>query len=107
MGAKDLRGYDDSLVSDGEYCFTTSQAVVSIGKSRESVRAGIRYLRRERLIATPSRGFHVIVPLEYRSTVCPPASFFIDQMFKRRKEDNAIKRNMSKARLNICCVACE
>lgn len=80
MGAKDLRGYVSSLVSDGEYCFTTSQAVVSIGKSLESVRAGIRHLRREKLIATPTRGFHVIVPLEYRSTGCPPASFFIDQM---------------------------
>ncbi len=47
-----------------------------------AARAAIRRLRRKGLIATPYRGFHVIVPPEYRAIGCLPADQFIGQLME-------------------------
>ena len=82
-----LSQYIDSLISDGKYSFSTSQAVESVDCSPDSLRKGIRKLRGKKHIATPMRGFHVVVPLEYRSSGCPPAEYFIDAMMSWLNED--------------------
>lgn len=47
-----------------------------------AVRASLRRLRLKGLIAVPHRGFHVIVPPEYRRLGCLPADQFIPQLME-------------------------
>ena len=39
-------------------------------------------LKAKRRLATPRRGFYIIVPLEYRQPGAPPAASFIDQLMR-------------------------
>lgn len=70
------------LASRGCYHFTTGEFAGEAGSSLNAARAAIRRLRKKGLIATPFRGFHVIVPPEYRAVGCLPADQFIDQLMK-------------------------
>ena len=72
----------DALASRGKYHFTTREAVESLGASVAAVRASLRRLRRKGLVAAPYRGFHVIVPPEYRRLGCLPADQFIPQLME-------------------------
>ncbi len=68
------------LPAQGRYHFTTEEALQMGESSLGGVRAAIRRLRRKGLVATPYRGFHVIVPPEYRRIGCMPAEQFIPQL---------------------------
>ncbi|MCK5036765.1 MAG: type IV toxin-antitoxin system AbiEi family antitoxin [Candidatus Sabulitectum sp.] len=70
----------DKLVSEGRYCFTTKQARKDMGGEAGSIRARLRRLKQQKLIAEPVKSYHVIVLPEYRSQGCPPAEYFIDQL---------------------------
>lgn len=70
----------DQLQSRGRYTFTREQALVAAGTSEIAVAASLRRLRKVGRIVSPRRGFHVIVPLEYRATGAPPAEWFIDNL---------------------------
>lgn len=72
----------DALASRGKYHFTTSEAAERLGARVAAVRASLRRLRRKGLIAVPYRGFHVIVPPEYRRLGCLPADQFIPQLME-------------------------
>lgn len=72
----------DHLASRGQYHFTTKEAVDRLGVSIAAARAAIRRLRSKGLIAAPYRGFHVIVPPEYRRLGCLPADQFIPQLME-------------------------
>ncbi len=69
--------YLENLQSNGRYHFTTSDAVDALGTSPTATRAALRRLKKKGWIADPYRGFHVIVPPEYRSSGCLPADQFI------------------------------
>jgi len=75
-----LRAWIEHLPSQGRYAFTRSDAEGVSHASREAVEATLRRLRGQGSIVTPRRGFHVIVPPEYRAAACPPASWFIDEL---------------------------
>ena len=75
------REYTAKLASSGSYHFTTSEVIAAVGGSPATVRAQLRRLKRQGLIAEPTRGFHVIVPPEYKRLGCLPATQFIDQLF--------------------------
>ena len=79
MAATDLI---DHLASQGRYHFTTKLAVERLGVSITAARAAIRRLVRKGLVATPFRGFHVIVPPEYRQLGCLPADQFVPQLME-------------------------
>jgi predicted transcriptional regulator of viral defense system len=80
------RDYIDDLASKGRYHFSSDEAVEAIGSSLVAVRARLRRLKREGLLAEPARGFHLIIPPEYRRLRCLPAEHFIDQFMKLRGE---------------------
>ena len=67
----------DDLASKGKYCFSVKDAVKLSNSSDVAVRAALRRLRGKGEIATPYKGFHVIVPPEYRYMGCLPAEQFI------------------------------
>ena len=72
-----ISSYIDSLAAKGRYHFTTAGAVAALGSSPVAVRAVIRRLREKGRLATPFRGFHLIVPPEYRALGCLPAEQFV------------------------------
>jgi len=76
----DIGTYIDSLAASGRCHFTSGQAVVAVRSSPVAVRAAIRRLREKGCIAVPFRGFHLIVPPEYRGQGCLPADQFIPQL---------------------------
>jgi len=77
MSAADLI---DDLASRGHYHFTTREVAERLESSAVATRAALRRLRHKLLIATPHRGFHVIVPPEYRRLGCLPADQFVPQL---------------------------
>ena len=70
------------LASRGRYCFTTDEVVAALGSSIVAARAALRRLKDKGVIAMPYRGFHVIVPPEYRRLGCLPADQFVPELMK-------------------------
>lgn len=70
----------DRLAASGRYHFTTADAVKALGVSPVAARAALRRLAAKGAIASPHRGFHVIVPPEYRRLGCLPAEQFVPQL---------------------------
>lgn len=78
----DIDSFVDSLAAKGQYHFTTEQAIAALDVSPAAARAAIRRLNRKTRVAMPFRGFHVIVPPEYRTLGCLPADQFIPQLME-------------------------
>jgi predicted transcriptional regulator of viral defense system len=78
----DLPGWVDDLQAQGRYTFTREEALAATGNTEIAVAASLRRLRKAGRIVSPRRGFHVIVPLEYRATGAPPAEWFIDELMR-------------------------
>ncbi len=74
--------YIEHLQMNGRLVFTTHDAVRAIGQSVPAVRAQIRRLKKKGRIADPHRGFHVVVPPQYRRLGCLPADHFIPQLME-------------------------
>ena len=70
----------DALAGRGRSCFTTNEAQQALGGETRAVQATLRRLRKRAEIATPVRGFHVILPPEHRAAGCRPAIEFIDEL---------------------------
>jgi predicted transcriptional regulator of viral defense system len=74
------------LVARGRYCFSTEEAVKALETSVVATRAALRRLRQKGEIAMPYKGFHVIVPPEYRNIGCLPASHFLPSLMEHLGE---------------------
>ena len=74
------------LQSRGRYCFSTEEAVQALARSTTAVRAVLRRLREKGEVAAPLRGFHVIVPPEYRRLGCLPADQFVPDLMRHLGE---------------------
>jgi len=72
-----ISNYIASLAESGRYCFTSQHVETALGISQDAARLALHRLRRKGDIASPMRGFHVIVPPEYRRLGCLPAEQFI------------------------------
>ncbi|MCK5406135.1 MAG: type IV toxin-antitoxin system AbiEi family antitoxin [Candidatus Krumholzibacteria bacterium] len=70
------------LAAQGRYHFSTREIAQIMGVPLTAVRAALRRLKQKGLIATPYRGFHVIVAPEYRGIGCLPADQFIGQLLE-------------------------
>lgn len=78
--------YITELAARGRYHFTTDEAAAALGGSSAGVRAALRRLKAKGEIAAPHRGFHVIVPPEYRRLGCLPADQFVPQLMQQLDE---------------------
>ena len=72
--------------TNGRLTFTTDEAVLALAKSVPAVRAQLRRLKEKGRIADPFRGFHVVVPPEYRRIGCLPPSHFVPDLMKHLGE---------------------
>ena len=70
------RDYIDRLAAAERYHVTSADARQALDVSPEATRLG--------LIASPARGFDVIVPPEYRSLGCLPAEQFIPALMAQK-----------------------
>jgi len=74
------------LVARGRYCFSAEEAVNALGASAVATRAALRRLRQKGELATPYKGFHVVVPPEFRNIGCLPAGHFIPSLMAHLEE---------------------
>ena len=72
------------LAARGRYHFTSSELRSALGVSEAATRQALSRLAAKREIASPARGFYVIVPPEYRRLGCLPADQFIPPLMQHR-----------------------
>lgn len=80
-----MKGYVARLVGSGRYAFTSLEAAAALGASRDAVKLALNRLSHKGEIASPARGFYVVVPPEYRSLGCLPADQFIPTLMAQSK----------------------
>lgn len=80
-GSKRLATLVNELQSRGKYTFTRED-VEDDQRSGAAFEAAVRRLKKQQRLASPRRGFFVIVPVEYREAACLPASWFIDDLMR-------------------------
>lgn len=73
-----------SLASDGRYHFTTEQVRAALGVTPAAAKLALNRLAKHGMVASPARGFYVIVPPEYRRLGCLPADQFIPALMERQ-----------------------
>lgn len=75
----------DDLQAKGRFAFTTEEAAEAVGLSLPSARAALHRLKLKGHVATPHRGFHVVVPPAHRRSGCLPAEQFIPELMAHLK----------------------
>jgi predicted transcriptional regulator of viral defense system len=77
------REYVANLAASGRYHFASGDAQSALGISAAAAKLALNRLAKHQIVASPARGFYVIVPPEYRSLGCLPADQFIPALMKR------------------------
>ena len=72
--------YIADLAVAGRYCFTSRDAREALDVSADATKLALGRLARKKHVASPARGFHVILPPEYRSLGCLPAEQFVPEL---------------------------
>lgn len=75
--------YIRNLAAGGHYSFTSEEARKALGVSAAAAKLALHRLIHEGEVASPARGFYVIVPPEYTSLRCLPADQFISDLMRR------------------------
>ncbi|MCY4611101.1 MAG: type IV toxin-antitoxin system AbiEi family antitoxin [Gammaproteobacteria bacterium] len=73
----------DEFAASGRYHFTAEQMRSMTGGSSAAARTALTRLAKKGMIASPARGFYVIVPPEYRRLGCLPADQFIPALMEK------------------------
>ena len=85
------RQYVENLTAAGRYHFRSNEAQAALGISAAAAKVALNRLAKQGAIASPARGFYVIVPPEYRSLGCLPADQFIPELMKSLNLPYAIR----------------
>ena len=72
------------LAARGRYCFTSSELRSALRCTPAAARQALGRLAAKGEVASPARGFYVIVPPEYRRLGCLPADQFIPALMEHR-----------------------
>ena len=80
--SKRLATLVDGFQSRGKYTFSRQDIAAAGQRSDVAFEAAVRRLKKQRRLASPRRGFFVVVPAEYREAGCLPASWFIDDLMR-------------------------
>ena len=75
-----VRDWALALPAQGRFTFTTDEARTASGASEAAVAAALGRAEADHLIASPVRGFHVVLPLEDRGTGTPSWRLFLDPL---------------------------
>jgi len=74
-----------NLAARGRYHFTSTEIREALGVSAAAARQALSRLAAKGGIASPARGFYVVVPPEYRRLGCLPADQFVPALMEHRK----------------------
>ena len=77
-----LHKWVEGLPEDGRYVFARADAAAVTDASDAAIKMTLYRLKRRGAIVSPRRDFFVVVPSEYRSAGCPPATWFIDDLMR-------------------------
>lgn len=66
------REYIANLAANGRHDFVSGEARAALGVSADAAKLALNRLAKRGLVASPARGFYVIVPPEYRSLESRP-----------------------------------
>jgi predicted transcriptional regulator of viral defense system len=77
------REYVGDLAASGRYHFASREVQSGLGVSAAAAKLALNRLAKKKVIASPARGFYVIVPPEYRSLGCLPADQFTQALMKQ------------------------
>ncbi len=80
---RNVREYVSDLAANGRYHFTSRDVRSALGISADAAKLALNRLEKKSFIASPARGFHVLVPPEYRALGCLPADQFIPALMTR------------------------
>lgn len=80
-----LHNWIEALPEDGRYVFTRAETRAVTDASEAAIKMTLYRLKRSGAIVSPRRDFFVLVPREYRSAGCPPATWFIDDLMRHRE----------------------
>ena len=75
--------YIKGLLERGQHHFTTEEVVRALGGGRSAISRALRRLMVKGELASPQRGFYMVVPPEYRVLGCLPPEQFIPQLMER------------------------
>ena len=78
-----VREYISSLAASGRYLFSSRDVQGKLGVSPDAAKLSLNRLARRGTVASPARGFYVIVPPEYQKLGCLPADQFIPALMER------------------------
>jgi predicted transcriptional regulator of viral defense system len=78
------RDYLANLAAAGRYHFTADEISKELGTSRNAAALALNRLSKQRLVASPARGFYTIVPPEYSRLGSLPADQFIPALMQWR-----------------------
>ena len=79
-----VRNVIAGLAARGRYHFSSSELRSALGVSEPAARQALSRCAAKREIASPARGFYVIVPPEYRRIGCLPADQFVPALMEHR-----------------------
>lgn len=74
--------YIDNLTAVGEISFTMEKLCRELGISHGAGLVAVQRLSKQKKIATPSKGYYLILTPEFRGSGCLPADFFIDSLMR-------------------------
>ena len=78
-----IRNFVSGLAAGGRYFFASRDAQSALGVSASAAKLALNRMAKQGSVASPARGFYVIVPPEYHSVGCLPADQFIPALMKR------------------------
>src|SRR5262245_24919496 len=78
------RQYLERLATSGRYGFTAEEARAALAVSANAALLALNRLAKQGILASPARGYYVIVPPEYRSLRCLPAEQFLPGLMQHR-----------------------
>ena len=84
VAAPRARNIVADLAARGRYHFALPELRSALGVSKAAARQALSRLAAKREIASPARGFYVIVPPEYRRLGCLPGDQFIPALMEHR-----------------------
>jgi predicted transcriptional regulator of viral defense system len=76
------RDYLNALAAGGRYSVTSREVQAALAVSPAAAKLALNRLAKQKVVASPARGFYVIVPPEYQSMSCLPAEHFIPALME-------------------------
>lgn len=80
MNQEKINFFIDQIQSQGRYSFTLEEIIQKTGQIERSVRRALERQQQRGRIVLVSRGFYVIVPLEYKESGILPPEWFIHHL---------------------------